>query len=116
MTADSSCRVTAVYQGKTGTRNITIKNVPAELTSIQITGPTSVYESTTTAYTCTAHYSDGSSANVTNDASWSENSWYASINGSGKLTTSSVRRNQSCRITARYGGETDRHNVTIRNR
>lgn len=38
---------------------------------IQINGPSSVNEESTTVYTCTAHYSDGSTADVTDQASWS---------------------------------------------
>jgi len=84
------------------------------LSYITISGETSVNEGSTEQYTCTANYSDGSSANVSSSASWSENSSYASINSSGYLTTASVSSDQPCRITATYGGKSDTHDVTIK--
>ena len=38
---------------------------------IQVNGPSSVNEESTTVYTCTAHYSNGATADVTDQASWS---------------------------------------------
>ncbi len=42
------------------------------------------------------------------DATWSENSSYATINGTGLLTTGDVSSDQPCRIVAEYsaGGVT----------
>ena len=115
VTSDQSCTITASYGGRSDTHNVTIKNVPPTLSSVTITGSTQVNESSGAQYALTANYSDGSSANVTNSASWSENSAYASISGSGYLTTSSVTSDQSCTITASYGGRSDTHNITIKN-
>ena len=113
--SDQSCTITASYGGRSDTHNITIKNVPPTLSSVTITGSAQVNESSGAQYTLTANYSDGTSTNVTNSASWSENSGYASISSSGYLTTSSVASDQSCTITASYGGRSDTHNVTIKN-
>jgi len=88
---------------------------PPSLSSITISGSTSVNESSGAQYACKAHYNDGSSLDITSSASWSENSSYSSINSSGYLTTSSVSTDQSCRITVSYGGKSDTHNVTIVN-
>ena len=115
VTSDQSCTITASYGGQSDTHNVTIKNVPPTLTSVTITGSTQVNESSGAQYTLTANYSDGSSANVTGSAGWSENSGYASIGSSGYLTTSAVTSDQSCTITASYGGQSDTHNVTIKN-
>ena len=52
---------------------------------------------------------------MTSGASWSENSGYASISPSGYLTTSSVSSDQSCSIMASYEGQSDAHNITIKN-
>ena len=52
---------------------------------------------------------------MTDSAAWSENSSYASISSSGYFTASAVPSDQSCTITASYGGQSDTHNVTIRN-
>ncbi len=89
--------------------------VSATLESITISGSPNVDENSSANYTCTANYSDGSSQNVTNSTTWSENSDYASINSSGVLTANSVNSDQSCTITANYGGKSDIHNITIKN-
>jgi chitodextrinase len=113
--SDQSCSITATYEGKSDVHNITIKNVPPTLNSVTISGSTQVNESSGEQYTLTANYSDGSSTNVTSSASWSENSGYASISPSGYLTTSSVASDQSCSIMASYEGQSDVHNITIKN-
>jgi len=86
-----------------------------QLSHITISGPTAVNESSTANYTARAYYNDGSNSDVTGSASWSENSAYAGITGSGRLTTSSVLSDKPCRITAAYGGKSDTHNITIKN-
>ena len=113
--SDQSCTITASYGGQSDTHNITIRNVPPTLSSVTVTGSTQVNESSGAQYTLTANYSDGTSANVTTSAGWSESSGSASISGSGYLTTSSVASDQSCTITASYGGQSDTHNITIKN-
>ena len=115
VSSDVSCTITASYGGKSATKNITIKNVTATLNSLSISGPNQVNENSSADYTCTAHYSDGSTQNVTYSASWSENSVYALINSSGLLTTSSVSSDRSCTITASYGGKSATKNITIKN-
>ena len=84
------------------------------LASIEITGPTEVNEGAGAQYACTAWYSDGSSADVTASTTWSEDSAYATISGGGYLSAGSVSADQSCRITASYGGKGDDHNITIK--
>jgi len=118
VSSDKSCTITATYGGKTDTHTVTIKNqAPAvTLTSISISGPGTVNEDSGAQYTCTAHYSDGTTSTVTSSASWSENSSYASISSSGYLNTASVSSDKSCTITAGYGGKTDTHAVTIKNK
>lgn len=86
---------------------------PAVLSYVTVSGSSTVDENSGAQYTCTAHYTDSSSSNVTSSASWSQNSAYASISSSGYLTTSSVSSDQSCTITATYGGQSDTHGVTI---
>ena len=85
---------------------------PVALLNIDIDGATSLNEGYGAQYTCTGHYSDGSTASVS--PAWSENSGYASISSSGYLSTSNVPSDQVCRITAVFGGKTDTHNVNIR--
>ena len=113
--SDQSCTITASYGGQSDTYNVTIKDVPPALNSVTITGSTQVNEGSGAQYTLTANYSDGTSTNVITSASWSENSGYANISSSGYLTASSVASDQSCTITASYGGQSDTYNVTIKN-
>jgi hypothetical protein len=88
------------------------------LTSLAITGPATVPESSTAAYAATATFSDGTTQNVTTAATWSENSAFASIVG-GVLATAAVTSDQSVTISSSYasGGvtRTATLSVTIRN-
>ena len=81
--------------------------------SILIAGPSEVNQSSGAQYTCTAYYSDGSSANVSSRAQWSDDSSYASIDNSGYLTTTFVPSMQTVNITASYGGESGTYGVII---
>ena len=89
-------------------------NSPAEpvvLTGITISGPSIVDEGTTAQYSCTASYSDGSTATVT--PAWSENSAYATISSAGVLSASEVTADRAVTLTASFGGLSDTHAVTI---
>lgn len=84
------------------------------LASIQITGWPVVSENSGGQYTCTAHYADGTTANVSGDTTWTlEGTTYASLNNSGYLTTYDIPSEQYCRIRSSYGGMYDLFNVTI---
>jgi hypothetical protein len=85
------------------------------LESITINGPTQVNESSFDQFSCTANFSDSSTQNVTNSASWSENCAYASISSTGYFSTSAVTADQSCTITASYSGQSASKSVTIKN-
>ena len=92
-----------------------VSTTPAELSYIEITGPTSVNENSSADYTCIAHYTDGSSRAV--QPEWGENSGYAGISPTGELTTGEVGSNQPCTISATYeeGGieRSDDYAITI---
>ncbi len=113
--SDESCQITASFDGKFDSHNIVIKNDMPSITSIEISGPNQVDENANGQYICIAHYGDGSTSDVSNDASWGENSNYADIISSGFLTTSSVASDESCQITASFGGESDIHDIIVRN-
>ena len=85
------------------------------LNGISISGPTQVDENSGAQYTCTANFADGSSADVTGSASWSEDSSYTSISGSGYLTTNSVNVDQAVTLAASFRGKSDTHEVTVKN-
>ncbi|MBN1841395.1 MAG: putative Ig domain-containing protein [Deltaproteobacteria bacterium] len=89
----------------------------AILTSLSISGSRSVVENSTSNYTATAAFSDGSTETVSASADWSEDSSYASISGSGVLTASEVTGDETVTITASYTSsgvtKTDQKLVTI---
>ncbi|HSP92505.1 MAG TPA: multiheme c-type cytochrome [Vicinamibacterales bacterium] len=84
------------------------------LTSLAITGPATVPESSTAAYAATASFSDGSTQNVTATAAWSESSSFASISG-GVLTTGAVSGDQPLTVSGAYtsGGVTRTASVPV---
>ena len=106
------CRVAAEVQETVLERSV--DKAPADcgptapaLTSVAVSGPATVAESSTAAYAATASFSDGTTTVVTSTASWAENSGFASVAG-GVVTTSAVTGNQSLTLSATYtsGGAT----------
>ena len=85
----------------------------ATLTSVTVSGPSSVNEGGTGTYTATGRWDDGTTAAVS--PTWTENSTYATITSGGVLTASAVTANQTVTVTASYGGRTGTMNVTIVN-
>ena len=109
---NNSFYVLAVHDGDIG------QSPPISLSSLTISGPTSVNESSNGQYIARANWSNGSTSTVTNSANWNENSPYATIGTqNGYLSTRLVSGNQSVTITASYtyGGinRSDTHVVTI---
>ncbi len=103
---------------RTAAKSVTIANVAAVLSGIAINGASSVNEGTTSTFTVTAAWSDGTSTAVT--PSWGvSGTTYASINSSGTLTAASVAANQTVTVNASYtsGGvtRTAAKSVTIAN-
>jgi hypothetical protein len=112
VTANQSVTVNASYSEggvtKTAAMSVTIiaPTPGVNLTGIAIQGASSVNASTTSTYTATAAYNDGTSKTVT--AVWSLTSPYATISSAGVLTASAVTANQSVTVNASYteGGGT----------
>jgi|GEM_PF-589804 len=104
--SEQTVTITASYTfdgvSKTAFVVVTILPTSTTLESLSISGPDSVSEGSTASYAATARFSDGSSQPATNSSDWSENSLYASITGSGVLTTSLVPSEQTVTITASY--------------
>ena len=111
VTSNQAVTVTATYGGKTVTKGVTIVDVPAALSSVAVSGPSSVNESATGTYTATATWDNGTKSAVT--PTWNENSSYATISAGGLLTASAVTSNQTVTVTATYGGKTATMSVTI---
>jgi hypothetical protein len=110
VTSNQTVTVTASYGGKTGTKSVTIVDVPAGLGSIAVSGPSSVNEGRTGTYTATGTWDNGTAA-VT--PTWSVSTSYATISTGGLLTASTVTSNQTVTVTASYGGKTATKSVTI---
>ena len=71
------------------------------LTGLSISGPSTVNENSTAAYTATASWSNGSTSAVS--PAWSLSSTaYATVSSGGGLTTGAVSANQSVTLTASY--------------
>jgi hypothetical protein len=77
----------------------TVPTAPT-LSSLLISGPSSVPENSTAQFSATAVYSDGSSHNV--NPSWSTNSGIASISSSGFVNVGAVNADTSINISASY--------------
>lgn len=112
VSADQTATVTATYGGFTATQDITINHIAPVLASVSISGPAIVNEETSAQFSCTASYSDGSTASVA--ASWSENSSYATISGSGLLSAGNVSADQAVTVTASFGGKTAAKSITVK--
>ena len=78
--------------------SVTIVDVPAVLTGVTVSGPSSVNEGATGTYTATGTWDNGTTAAIT--PTWSENSSYATISSGGVLTASAVTANQTVTVTA----------------
>ncbi|MGZ8460997.1 MAG: hypothetical protein ACXWW2_11260, partial [Candidatus Deferrimicrobiaceae bacterium] len=115
VTANQTATVTASYTSggvtKTASQSVTIVNVAATLSSIAVSGPSSVNESGTGTYTATGTWDNGTTAAIS--PTWTENSTYATISSGGVLTASAVTANQTVTATASYGGRTGTMSVTI---
>ncbi len=106
--ADTAVTIQASYSidgiTKTATKEVDVADVyvPPTLSSLSISGDSSVNENSSASYTATAAFSDGSTQIVSGSAAWSDNSSYASINNSGVLTTMEVPADTAVTIQASY--------------
>jgi chitinase len=77
------------------------------LTGISINGDDQVIENSSTDFTATANFNDGSTQTVTSSASWSSNSPYVIVNSNGTLAASEVSSDVAVTIQVSYTvGET----------
>lgn len=101
------------------THPMTVKNANNRLTSLAVTGPTTVEEGGSNLnLVATATFEDGSTSNVTSPSSWSIVSGPGAVNSSGVYTPpASVASDQAVVVQASYtvGGitRTDTHNITV---
>ena len=108
VTADTpiSLRGTITAEGKQWTADlaVTIKDVPATLSSLAITGPATVQEKLTGQYSATATYSDGTTATVTPTWSISNAAGLTGLllSASGLLTTVEVTADTTIAVKASF--------------
>ena|GEM_PF-4899728 len=108
--ASGSTTVQASYGGQTGSAGLTVK----EPTVVSITvepGSGSIQTGQTLSFTASATMSNGTTKNVTNDASWStSNSNVANISSQGVATGVT---SGSTTVQASYGGQTGSAGLTV---
>ena len=109
--SDQAVTVSATYTfggvTQTASQPVTITDIAATLTGLSISGPASVTEGSTAAYTATASWSNGNATQVT--PAWSVfPATFAGIDAAGVLTTLAVPSDQAVTVSATYtfGGVT----------
>ena len=85
----------------------------AVLTSVTVSGPSSVNEGGTGTYTATGTWDNGTTSAIS--PTWSVSTSYATIGSGGVLTALAVTSDQAVTVTASYGGKTGTKTVTIVN-
>jgi len=83
----------------------------AVLSSVAVSGPSSVNEGGTGKYTATGTWDNGTTASVS--PTWSVSDTTATIGIGGTLTAATVTANRTVTLTATYGGKTGTMSVTI---
>jgi len=86
-------------------------NATSSLSSIAVSGPSSVAEGGSGTYTATGTWDNGTTAAIS--PTWSVSSSFATIGAGGVLTAATVTSNQAVTVTATYGGRTGTISVTI---
>ncbi|WBL14498.1 Calx-beta domain-containing protein [Sutcliffiella sp. NC1] len=107
--------VTAKYEGKSGTKEITVEdtsvaleNIAFEEVSVEM-GPGETKE-----FKVIGYYSDGSTEDLTEKASYTRSSSYATVNPSGTITLSpSTKLGMTITVTAKYEGKSGTKEITV---
>lgn len=86
---------------------------PPAVTTLEISGPDRVAEASGAQYVCTALYSDGTSADVSDTVQWSTDSTDAIFDSQGYLTTGEIDGDQQCALQAVYEDVSHSMVVTI---
>jgi [NiFe] hydrogenase large subunit len=88
---------------------------PAKLSSIAISGPSSVDEGNSAQYTCTGTYRDGSTRDINGEVSWEITPVGAGSINAGLLTVNGVTSDTSCTISTAIADKRDDLTITITN-
>ncbi|MBF0289808.1 MAG: hypothetical protein HQM14_18495 [SAR324 cluster bacterium] len=112
VTGNQSFTLVASYGGRTTTKIVTIIDNDAYLVSLVINGVDEINESATSQFTATATYSDGTTQTV--QPTWTDNTSYLVVDGTGLVTTSIVNNDQTLKIFASFNGVTTDKSITIK--
>ncbi|MFP5213024.1 MAG: hypothetical protein ACLGPL_06555, partial [Acidobacteriota bacterium] len=116
--ASQTATISASYTNggitQTATKTVTIL-APITLTGLAVSGPVTVKANGSIQYKALATFSNGTTQNVSNTATWTENSTYTTIAAGGILTTLAPPANQTITVKASYtnGGITQRAAQTV---
>ncbi len=114
VTSSQAVTLTASFNGKTATKALLIRNLDKTVTGLAISGNTNVTEQSTSTYSSTATYEDGSTATVS--PSWSvDGSGLATVDSGGVVTVGSVITDTTVTLTASFGGKTATKTLSIQN-
>ena len=108
--------IAVVSDDGTQQRNITVFCTNANtvvVTGIAVSAPETMDEMASAQLGCTATFEDGSSANV--NPTWSDNSEFAAIDGSGLLSVGHISADQTITVTALFGGFSSSSEIFITN-
>jgi len=101
VSSDTAATVTATYSGfSTLFYNITVVNVAPVFSYLSVSGPASMNENSSSQFTASAVFSDGSSESVS--PNWSVSSGPGNISSAGVLTIGSVNGNTTTTVSANY--------------
>ena len=108
--AEGTATITAAHSGLTGTATLTVTE--AEITELQITPATedAIVGGPNVEFTATAIYSDGTSVDVTDTATWSSSDDAIATIDAGAATAVAAG---TATITAEFDGETDTAELTV---
>ncbi len=112
VTTDTTVTIVAQYGGKSATKTVSITNISKTLTALTINGSDTVDEETTSQYSATASYSDGTTSEVS--PIWSLDGDSATLSATGLLTANTVNTDTTVTITASFNGTDATKTVTIR--
>jgi hypothetical protein len=92
---------------------VTSEKVDSLEQGLSISGPSSVTENTSAAYSANLTLADGTSQDVTQAASWGEDAVFANIDSDGVLSVSEVSGDQTLTISAFFSSDNGTHTAEM---
>lgn len=112
VTENKWIRIQAVFEGTTASHDVLVENTEIKIVRIKLKGPREVEENGRADYTCTAHFDDGRTEDVTSAAHWTADTWSATIYA-GRLETKAVSEDQWFKLSVDYRGFSDSREIKI---